>query len=100
MGTAQPAMTLAELLDRHGETAEALELLLPVYGWFTEGFDTRDLRKAAQLIRRALGCTDASRSDATARIELPSPSRLANGNGIVSRDKLEVARWTALGRLD
>ena len=32
---------------RHGSTAlGAVELLPPVYGWFTEGFDTRDLKKA------------------------------------------------------
>ena len=29
---------------------EARELLVPVYGWFTEGFDTRDLKEAKALI--------------------------------------------------
>ncbi len=30
--------------------AEARELLAPVYGWFTEGFDTRDLKEAKVLL--------------------------------------------------
>jgi predicted ATPase len=29
---------------------DARELLAPVYGWFTEGFDTRDLREAKKLL--------------------------------------------------
>ena len=29
---------------------EARELLAPVYGWFTEGFDTRDLKEAKKLL--------------------------------------------------
>jgi hypothetical protein len=34
----------------HGKHAEARELLAPIYGWFTEGFDTPDLKDArAQL---------------------------------------------------
>ena len=32
-------------LARSGEAKEARELLAPVYGWFTEGFDTLDLRR-------------------------------------------------------
>jgi hypothetical protein len=31
---------------------QARELLAPVYGWFTEGFDTRDLKEAKVLLRR------------------------------------------------
>lgn len=54
-------MTLAELLDRHGEPAQARTLLAPVFGWFTEGFATQDLQKAAQLMARLSGTpvTDA-----------------------------------------
>ena len=32
------------------EVREARELLAPVYGWFTEGFDTRDLKEAKALL--------------------------------------------------
>jgi len=44
------AVSLARLRRDQGRRAEARELLAPVYGWFTEGFDTRDLKEAkAQL---------------------------------------------------
>ena len=33
-----------------GKVREARELLAPVYGWFTEGFDTRDLKEAKALL--------------------------------------------------
>jgi predicted ATPase len=40
------AMSMARLWRDHGKRDEARELLAPVYGWFTEGFDTRDLKEA------------------------------------------------------
>src|SRR5262249_31676809 len=40
------ATSMARLWREHGRRAEALELLAPVYGWFTEGFDTLDLMEA------------------------------------------------------
>ena len=44
------AMSLARLWRSQGKEQQARELLAPVYEWFTEGFDTRDLKKAkAQL---------------------------------------------------
>jgi predicted ATPase len=47
------ATSLARLWQRQGKRAAAYDLLAPVYGWFTEGFDTADLREAAAL-REAL----------------------------------------------
>jgi DNA-binding winged helix-turn-helix (wHTH) protein/predicted ATPase len=44
------AMSLARLWQRQGKHAEARELLAPVYGWFTEGFDTADLQEAKALL--------------------------------------------------
>ena len=44
------AMSLARLWRDQGKTVEARELLAPVYGWFTEGFDTRDLKEAKALL--------------------------------------------------
>ena len=44
------AMSLARLWRDQGKAREARELLAPVYGWFTEGFDTRDLREAKALL--------------------------------------------------
>ena len=40
------AMSLARLWQQQGKRAEARELLAPIYGWFTEGFDTADLQEA------------------------------------------------------
>jgi predicted ATPase len=44
------AMSLARLWHDQGKRDEARELLAPVYGWFTEGFDTRDLKEAKALL--------------------------------------------------
>ena len=44
------AMSLARLWRDQGKVQQARELLVPVYGWFTEGFDTRDLREAKVLL--------------------------------------------------
>jgi predicted ATPase len=41
---------LARLWRDQGKREEARELLAPVYGWFTEGFDTRDLKEARALL--------------------------------------------------
>jgi predicted ATPase len=51
------ATSLARLWRDQGKRAEARELLAPVYGWFTEGFGTRNLKEAkAQLGALASGC--------------------------------------------
>ncbi len=42
--------SLAQLWQQQGKTTEARELLAPVYNWFTEGFDTKDLREAKVLL--------------------------------------------------
>jgi len=44
------AMNLARLRRDQGLRAEARDLLAPVYGWFTEGFDTPDLKDAKALL--------------------------------------------------
>jgi predicted ATPase len=43
-------MSLARLWGDQGKTQQARELLAPVYGWFTERFDTRDLKEAKALL--------------------------------------------------
>jgi predicted ATPase len=48
------AMSLARLWQQQGQRAEARALLAPIYGWFTEGFDTADLQEAQALLE-ALG---------------------------------------------
>jgi predicted ATPase len=44
------AMSLTRLWQRQGKRAEAHALLAPIYGWFTEGFDTADLQEARALL--------------------------------------------------
>ena len=44
------ATSLARLWQSQGRGTEAYELLAPVYGWFTEGFDTADLQEAKALL--------------------------------------------------
>jgi predicted ATPase len=44
------AMSLSRLWQQQGKRAEAHELLAPIYGWFTEGFDTKDLQEAKALL--------------------------------------------------
>ena len=44
------ATSLARLWAEHGKPTDARDLLAPVYGWFTEGFDTADLKDAKALL--------------------------------------------------
>ena len=44
------ATSLARLWRDQGKVQQARELLTPVYGWFTEGFDARDLKEAKALL--------------------------------------------------
>jgi predicted ATPase len=43
-------VSMARLWRDQGEQDEARDLLAPVYGWFTEGFDTRDLKETKALL--------------------------------------------------
>jgi TOMM system kinase/cyclase fusion protein len=45
------AMSLSRLWQQQGKCAEAYDLLTPIYGWFTEGFDTADLQEAKALLQ-------------------------------------------------
>lgn len=44
------AMSLSRLWQQQGQRQEAHALLAPLYGWFTEGFDTTDLQEAKTLL--------------------------------------------------
>ena len=46
---------MARLWRDQGKLDEARDLLAPVYGWFTEGFDTLDLREAKALLNALHG---------------------------------------------
>ena len=60
------AMSMARLWREQGKRGEARNLLAPVYGWFTEGFDTLDLKEAKVLLdaaRRLMGAKGALSSN-------------------------------------
>ena len=44
------ATSLAHLWQQQGKIAEARQMLVEIYGWFTEGFDTKDLQEAKALL--------------------------------------------------
>jgi predicted ATPase len=44
------AMSLTRLWQQQAKRAAARDLLVPIYGWFTEGFDTADLQEAQALL--------------------------------------------------
>jgi predicted ATPase len=49
------AVSLSRLWQQQGKRAEARELLAPIYGWFTEGFETADLQDAKALLEGLAG---------------------------------------------
>jgi predicted ATPase len=49
------AMSLARLWRSQGKSQQARELLAPIYSWFTEGFDARDLKDAKALLEELPG---------------------------------------------
>jgi hypothetical protein len=54
-------MSMARLWRDQGKVQQARELLAPVYGWFTEGFDTLDLKEAKALLGSKLELVDQGR---------------------------------------
>src|SRR5882724_7433839 len=52
------AMSLSRLWQQQGKCDEARQLLSPIYGWFTEGFDTADLREAKVLLDELSAVSD------------------------------------------
>ena len=56
-GELRAAASLARLRRDQGRRAEGRDLLTPVYGWFTEGFDTPDLKDAKALLDNLDDCS-------------------------------------------
>ena len=56
------AMSLSRLWREEGKHKDAHELLAPIYGWFTEGFDTPDLKEAKALLKEL---TDQKKNELT-----------------------------------
>ena len=49
------ALSLSRLWQQQGQDVEARDLLAPIYGWFTEGFETVDLQEAQVLLEQLAG---------------------------------------------
>ena len=49
------AMSLSRLWQQQGKRGEARKLLAPIYGWFTEGFNTGDLQEVKALLEELGG---------------------------------------------
>jgi class 3 adenylate cyclase/tetratricopeptide (TPR) repeat protein len=69
------ATSYARLMRDHGRAGEAYELLAPVYGWFTEGFATKDLKDAKALLDELSVDQSSGMSDGVA--SAPASSRKA-----------------------
>jgi class 3 adenylate cyclase len=54
-GGLRAAMSLSRLWQEQGKQEEAHELLAPIYGWFTEGFETPDLQEVKALLEELVG---------------------------------------------
>ena len=57
-------MSLSRLWQKQGKTKEARKMLAEIYGWFSEGFDTMDLKEAKALLERILKRHDGNRTRA------------------------------------
>ena len=75
------AMSLSRLWQQQGKRAAAHELLAPIYGWFTEGFDTADLQEAKALLDElaASGTNATRRTFFSRRIQVTAPHASRQG---------------------
>jgi predicted ATPase len=58
------ATSLSRLWLQQGKRAAAYDLLAPIYGWFSEGFDTADLQEARALLEELCHLPEKARSGA------------------------------------
>ena len=74
------AMSMARLWRDQGKVQQARELLTPVYGWFTEGFDTRDLMEAKALLEELAASPFLRRAEDKRTIRRATPRRLPSSS--------------------
>src|SRR5262249_49011243 len=55
------AMSMTRLWRGQGKRQQAYDVLAPIFGWFTEGFDTLDLKQAKALLDELASSSSASR---------------------------------------
>lgn len=81
-------MSMARLCRDQGKRQQGRDCLAPIYGWFTEGFDTLDLRQAKTLLD-ALAAEGDSVEDPVAGTLRPS-GVLADGSEARAERTLEI----------
>ena len=69
------AMSMARLCGDRGKRDEARDLLAPVYGWFTEGFGTLDLKEANKLLDELASRAPSTYPSGTPALRMPSTRR-------------------------
>jgi predicted ATPase len=74
------AMSMARLWRDQGKVQQARELLTPVYGWFTEGFDTRDLMEAKALLEELAASPFLRRAEDKRNTRRATPRRLPSSS--------------------
>jgi predicted ATPase len=74
------AMSMARLWRDQGKVQQARELLTPVYGWFTEGFDTRDLMEAKALLEELAASPFLRRAEDKRTTRRATPRRLPSSS--------------------
>ena len=90
-------MSLARLRRDQGKVQQARELLAPVYGWFSEGFDTRDLKEAKALLEE-LASVKAPQACLTHAPRLPLASRVRQR--IIARSLLDAQKAALFGAVE
>jgi GAF domain-containing protein len=75
------SMSLARLWRDQGKVSEARELLAPVYGWFTEGFDTRDLKERRRCWRSWRRNASSDQSEEATSGVVPRPATMPSAYG-------------------
>jgi hypothetical protein len=95
-------MSMARLWRDQGKRGEARDLLAPVYGWFTEGFDTLDLKEAKASLDELRSSVNAEawlfRLDDDLHCSAFGPS-LSPAPGMMLRVPMPDARLTSLRKL-
>jgi hypothetical protein len=82
------SLDLARNWRGQGKVQQARELLAPVYGWFTEGFDTRDLKEAKTLLEELSNAATGTLIVLIPRA--PSPPAQVSGLGRIAKVSAEL----------
>ena len=88
----QGTTSFARWLKSQGRAPEAQTLLAEIYGWFTEGFDTRDLKDAKALLDKLNAQTVRSAGLISSASAKDLDSGLWSYRNMLSRDRFSLSR--------